>query len=137
MANMLVEEWKKRPWWMNLMFLFCLYMTFIYMPFDIFYKPMAEDVEVWFGIALTGFWAKATAPLHWLIYAAGAWGFWKMSRWMHPLALLYVTQIALSMLIWSVMYMDDGWLPGLITMVIFLVPVGALWMGRRHFTEKA
>ena len=53
---------------MNLIFAFCVYMTFIYMPFDIFYKPMAEDEEVWFGFTLHGFWAKATAPLHWLIY---------------------------------------------------------------------
>ena len=45
----LKAEWAKRPWWMNLIWLFCLYMTFIYMPFDMFYKPVAEDAEVWFG----------------------------------------------------------------------------------------
>ena len=28
-------EWGKRSWWMNLIFLFCLYMTFIYLPFDL------------------------------------------------------------------------------------------------------
>ena len=69
------QDWGSRPWWMNLMFYFCLYMTFIYMPFDFFLKPVAEDQEVWFGILLTGWWAKATEPLHWLIYGAGAYGF--------------------------------------------------------------
>jgi hypothetical protein len=43
-----------RPWWMNILFAFCAYMTFIYMPFDLFWKPVAEDQEVWFGFPLTG-----------------------------------------------------------------------------------
>ena len=64
MLQALQQDWMKRPWWMNLIFYFCLYMTFIYMPFDIFYKPVAEDEEIWFGFTLTGWWAKATAPLH-------------------------------------------------------------------------
>ena len=75
-----------RPWWINLLWMFCLYMTFIYMPFDFFLKPTAEDREVWFGVALTGFWAKATEPFHWAIYALGAWGFWGMRPWMWPWA---------------------------------------------------
>ncbi len=41
---------------------------------------------VWLGFMLTGWAAKATEPLHWLIYGAGAYGFWKMSRWMWPWA---------------------------------------------------
>ena len=33
------------------MFYFCCYMTFIYMPFDMFIKPVAEDKEmVWVHI---------------------------------------------------------------------------------------
>ena len=43
-----------RPWWMNLIMMFCAYMAFIYMPWDLFVKPVAEDQEVWFGIMLTG-----------------------------------------------------------------------------------
>ena len=62
---------------MNGVYLFCAYMTFVYMPFDIFIKPVAEDQEVWFGFMLTGWWAKATAPLHWLIYGFGFYGFLK------------------------------------------------------------
>ena len=37
---------------MNLIFGFCVYMTFIYMPYDLFVKPMAVDDEVWFGVFL-------------------------------------------------------------------------------------
>ena len=85
-----------RPWWMNLIFLFCLYMTFIYLPFDLFVKPVALDEEVWFGFVLRGWWAKATEPLHWLIYGAGAYGFWKMARWMWPWAAVYAAQVSLA-----------------------------------------
>ena len=135
MANVLITEYRKRPWWMNLMFLFCLYMTFIYMPFDIFYKPVAEDAEVWLGFTLTGWWAKATAPFHWLIYGAGAWGFWKMSPKMHPWAALYVAQIAVAMLVWSVISpVGGGWVWGTISFVILMVPMTALLLGRRRFT---
>ena len=39
---------------MNLIWFFCLYMTFIYMPFDLFLKPVEIDEEVWFGVTLKG-----------------------------------------------------------------------------------
>ncbi|GIS19942.1 MAG: hypothetical protein CM15mP120_18580 [Pseudomonadota bacterium] len=56
------EDWALRPWWMNGLFYFFLYMTFVYMPFDMFLKPVAEDHEIWFGFALTGWWAKPLNP---------------------------------------------------------------------------
>ena len=34
-------------------------MTFIYMPFDLFFKPVAEDHEIWFGFSLTGWWGES------------------------------------------------------------------------------
>ena len=136
MANPILTELKKRPWWMNLMWFFCLYMTFIYAPFDIFYTPMAEDAEVWFGLMMYGWWAKGGAVAHWIVYAAGAWGFWKMSRWMHPLAALYVAQIAFSMLVWNLIETDgERWLAGVIAGAIFVVPTVALWRSRRRFQE--
>ena len=36
MIQALLTDWHRRPWWMNFIFYFCVYMTFIYMPFDIF-----------------------------------------------------------------------------------------------------
>ena len=114
------SEWNKRPWWMNLMLGFCLYMTFIYMPFDLFLKPVAEDQEVWFGIMLVGWWAKATEPLHWLIYGAGAWGFWKMRAWMWPWAAVYVAQIAIGMGVWSLLQApEQGVAVGVGAFVVF------------------
>jgi hypothetical protein len=93
-----------RPWWMNAVMLFCAYMTFIYMPFDLFLKPVAEDQEVWFGYMLTGWAAKATEPLHWAIYGAGTYGFYRMKSWMWPWAALYVGQIVFGMIVWGVLY---------------------------------
>lgn len=100
-----------RPWWMNAMMLFCAYMTFIYMPFDLFWKPVDQDEEVWFGYMLHGWAAKATEPVHWAIYALGLAGFLKMKRWMHPWAALYVFQIAVGMVVWSFLYGDLSSLP--------------------------
>jgi len=132
--GVLQAEWSRRPWWMNLIFLFCLYMTFIYMPFDLFWKPVAVDEEVWFGITLHGWAAKATAPLHWLIYGAGAYGFWKMRRWMWPWAALYAAQVSFSMLVWNLLDpRGRGLGSGLIAAAIFLVPTVALWRARDLF----
>ena len=30
------EDYRRRPLWMSLIFYFCLYMTLVYMPFDMF-----------------------------------------------------------------------------------------------------
>ena len=137
MANALTTELRRRPWWMNLLWAFCLYMTFIYMPYDIFFKPVAEDQEVWFGFVLEGWWAKATAPLHWLIYGAGAWGFWKMARWMWPWAAVYSAQVVLAMLVWNLTDMRGGLWAGLISAAIIAVPTVALWRAKERFRPQA
>ena len=138
MIQALRDELGRRSWWMNLTFAFCLYMTFIYMPFDIFIKPMAEDEEVWFGVTLHGFWAKATAPLHWLIYAGLAYGFFRMSRWMWPWAAVYMAQVAIAMLVWNLLDpRGGGWGVGLVASGIFLVPTVALWRAREAFQQPA
>jgi hypothetical protein len=127
-------QWSLRPWWMNLIFGFCLYMTFIYMPFDLFWKPVAEDEEIWFGFTLRGWWAKATEPLHWLIYGAGAYGFWKMSRWMWPWAAVYAAQVTIAMLVYNLVDPEGGGvLAGLIAGAIFMLPTVALWRARGWF----
>ena len=124
---------RRRPWWMTLIWAFCLFMTFVYMPFDLFLKPVADDQEVWFGFMLTGWAAKATEPLHWLIYGAGAYGFWKMSRWMWPWAAVYAAQVALAMLVWNLVGDRGGWIPGLVAAFVFAIPAVALWRAKRHF----
>lgn len=134
MWKSIAEDWSSRPWWMNLIFYFCVYMTFIYMPFDIFYKPVAEDEEVWFGFMLTGWWAKATAPLHWLIYAAGAYGFWRRKSWMWPWAFVYSVQVVIAMVVWNLLRPEAAGLAGgLIAGAVFMIPTVALWRARTYF----
>ena len=134
MAFDIVAELRRRPWWMNVLWAFCLYMTFIYMPYDLFFKPVAEDEEVWFGFVLHGWAAKLTAPLHWLIYGAGAYGFWKMARWMWPFAALYTAQIAIAMLVWNLIdERGGGWGAGLVSAAIIALPTVALWRAKGRF----
>ena len=93
-----------RPWWMTALLFFCAYMTFVYVPWDLFLKPLARDEEVWFGIRFHGYAAKLLALPHWAIYAAGMVGFWRMRRWMWPYAALYVAQVAIAMVVWPLVY---------------------------------
>ena len=135
MLGKLAAALRRRPWWMNVLWGFCLYMTFIYLPYDLFVKPVAEDEEVWFGFVLYG-WA-ATAPLHWLIYAAGAYGFWKMSRWMWPWAAAYAAQVAVAMLVWNLTDPRGGLLGGIIAAAVVAVPTVALWRAKGRFQPAA
>ena len=129
------EDWRVRPWWMNLIFYFCIYMTLIYMPFDIFYNPVETDEEVWFGFTLHGWYAKLTEPLHWLIYGLGAYGFWKMKSWMWPWASVYLVQIVIAMFVWNQLDpRGGGVVSGLISAGIFLLPLIAMVLARRKFT---
>ena len=134
----LVEQWGRRPWWMNLIMGFCLYMTFVYMPFDIFYKPVAEDEEVWFGVTLHGWPAKLTAPLHWLIYGAGAYGFWHMKAWMWPWAAVYAAQVVIAMFVWNLLDpRGGGVISGAIAAAVFALPMISLWRAKQTFSEVA
>jgi len=133
MWTFLYREWARRPWWMNVAFVFCLYMAVINVPLDLIFTPVEGDEEVWFGLVLHGVWAKATEPLHFAIYAAGAYGFWNMRRWMWPWAGLYVLQIAIGTAVWN--FTDprgSGW-PGVVVALVFLVPAIALWRARERF----
>ena len=112
-----------RPWWMTAMMLFSAFMAAIYVPWDLLWKPVAEDEEVWLGIVLHGWAAKATEPIHLAIYAAGAWGFWRMRPWMHPWAAVYVAQIGVAMFVWPLL---DGRGPGRWSGVLAALPFAAL-----------
>ena len=130
----LAAEWRKRPWWMNLMLCFCLFMTFVYMPFDMFVKPVAQDQEVWFGLLLEGWAAKLTEPLHWAIYGAGAYGFWTMKTWMWSWGAIYSLQVAISMLLWSVT--RGSLIAGLVPFAVFMIPTVALYRNRELFRAR-
>ena len=113
---------------------FCAYMTFIYMPFDIFIKPVAEDEEIWFGFALHGWWAKLTAPLHWLIYGLGFYGFLRMKPALWPWAGLYTLQVAIAMFVWNLVEEKGrGLVAGIVMATPFLVLAFYLLRDREIF----
>src|SRR5262245_56050635 len=71
-------------------FLFSLFMTCLYLPYDFLLKPLFRPIEaaqeVWFGFMLRGWAAKLTEPLHWVIYAALSYGFYTRRPWAWPVA---------------------------------------------------
>ncbi len=125
------ERMRQRPQWMNGLMFFCAFMAFIYMPWDIFTKPLSVDEQVWFGIVFHGWAAKIAALPHWAIYAAGAYGFWHLRAWMWPWAAVYGAQVALAMLIWGIAHI--GWLAGIASFVPFALLTRGLWRARPLF----
>ena len=125
----------RRPWWMNLMLLFCAWMALVYVPWDLFVKPVAADEEVWFGIRFHGWAAKLLAVPHWAVYAAGLVGFWGLRRWMHPWAAVYAAQVTLAMVVWPLLYLegDRRWLFAIASGAVFGWITFVLWRARSVF----
>ena len=72
-------------------------------------------------------------PFHWAVYAAGAYGFRCMKRWMWPWASLYVWHLALGMLVWNLLYGFDGFaglMAGVVSFAAFAALALALWRAR-------
>jgi hypothetical protein len=94
--------------------------------------PAVRDVEVWFGFEVRGPAALATAPLHWAIFAVGAWAFWRGKPWIWGAAAGYVLVIALSHLVWSeASPSGQGWRMGLLQAAGFsLLAFGLLRLRR-------
>jgi len=125
MADWLRSVFSGRPWWMNALMLFCAYMAAVYVPWDFFAKPAAQDAEVWLGVMFHGWAAKLTEPLHGAIYAAGAYGFYRMRSWMWPWASLYTASVALGMFVWCAVY-GAGGLGGILLGAVAFVPFALL-----------
>jgi len=134
------EHWwrahmRRRPWWMNGLMYFCFIMAAIALPLDFFRTPVAHDDQVWFGIVWHGVWAKAGELAHWAVYAAGAYGFWRLRTWMWPWAAVYAGQVAFSMFVWFAVH--RGGAGGFIVALLSLLPYGGLtlllWRSRPLF----
>ncbi len=138
LRHWLARRLAARPTWMNLLLGVCLYMTFVYMPYDFFWKPVAEDVEVWFGVRVYGWAAKASEPLHWAIYALGAYGFWRMRPWMWPWAAVYAALLTLSMFAWPIAYLGGGrgWALAIASLFFFGGLTWMLWSAREAFQPR-
>jgi hypothetical protein len=132
MRAWLRDVFEGRPGWINALMVFCAYMSFVYVPWDFFVKPVAADEEVWLGVLFTGWGAKLTEPLHWAIYTAGFLGFHRMRAWMWPWAAVYAGSVALGMLVWPMLY-RDSLLLGLAAFVPFAFLTRALWRAESLF----
>ncbi len=134
-ADRLRALFEGRPVWMNAVMGFCFFMALLYMPWDLFIKPVAVDQEVWFGVMVTGWAAKFAGIPHWLIYASGAYGFYKMSGWMWPWAALYSAQVAIGMAVWPLLQFDGMAAIGMaaFSFVPFAWLTWALWNSRERF----
>ncbi len=120
-----------RPRWMTALALFCGATVAFLVPRDLF-VPHVRDVEVWFGFELRGSAAQWSAPLHWAIFALGAWGFWRARPWIVPAAAGYVFYVALSHLVWSEASANgNGWPVGLAQAAAISVPGFLLLRARR------
>ncbi|MEE3327021.1 MAG: SDR family NAD(P)-dependent oxidoreductase [Myxococcota bacterium] len=136
MRDWFQDIFRGRPWWMNAVMVFSAWMTFIYMPWDIFIKPAASDQEVWFGIMFTGGWAKLMAFPHWFVYGAAVYGFRRRRPWMAWAATLYTAQVAIGMFIWPIFQYGSltGFVMGFIAAIPFVILTMAFWNTREHFS---
>lgn len=136
MENWLRSVFSGRPGWMNALMVFSAYMAFVYMPWDIFVKPVEVDEEVWLGVIFDGWAAKITGLLHWAVYAAGVYGFRFMKSWMWPWAAVYAAQVAFGMLVWNLLYGVPGlggFFIGAAAAFVFGVLTRELWRSQSLF----
>ena len=135
MRNWLRDIFRDRPTWMNAIMVFCGFMTFVYLPWDIFWKPVAEDKEVWFGILFSGWAAKVMAIPHWFVYGAAVYGFRRRCSWMSFWGALYLGQVAFGMWTWSILAYGGltGWVLGLVPAIPFALLALAMWNSQDHF----
>ena len=138
MREWLYDVFRERPWWMSATMVFCAFMAFIYVPWDLFLKPIAGDEEVWFGLLFHGFWAKVFAIPHWFVYAAAVYGFRRRRPWMAFWAPAYVAQVAFGMYLWTAL--EQGGFTGVILGLIPAAPFAglayALWNSRDYFATR-
>jgi hypothetical protein len=122
------------PWWMTALAAFCAGSVIFLIARDLF-VPHVRDVEVWFGLEVRGAAALLTAPVHWMIFLTGAWGFWFRRPWVLPCAAAYAFYIALCHLVWNqVSPNGHGWLAGIAQLLAFSVPGVLLW--RAHWLTR-
>ena len=124
-----------RPWWMTLVLGLCLFGTFLYLPYDLLFTPLDRAEEVWFGVTLRGWAAKAGEVAHWLVYAVGAWGLWLMRPWLPIAAGLYLLQVAVAHLVWSELDpRGNGIWIGLLQCAVFVAAATLFFRSRGRFT---
>jgi len=138
MGGWLRDVFRDRPIWMNVVMVFSGYMAFVYVPWDIFVKPVEADAEVWFGILFEGWAAKVMALPHWLVYGAAVYGFRRRRPWMRFWGAAYSAQVAFGMFVWSVVAVGGflGFFGGLLAAVPFSLLALAFYSARDQFEPR-
>lgn len=134
MRDWLRHRLGQRSWWMNALMLFCAYMAFIDVPRDLLMTPTLSDEEVWFGVRFHDVPAKLLGLLHWFVYGAGVYGFWRMRAWMWPWAALYAGQVAFSAAMWPLLNRHD--VRGFVLGAAFAFVALQLWRSRERFQPR-
>jgi hypothetical protein len=91
---------RRRPGWLTVLAVICAATVVVSIVRDLF-LPASREVEVWLGFEIHGPLAYATAPIHWAIFAAGAWAFWTGRMAAVPIAAGYLVYAGISHLVWS------------------------------------
>jgi hypothetical protein len=125
-----------RSGWSTALAVFCVCTVLFLVPRDLF-DAETRDVEVWFGFELRGPAAMLTAPLHWAVFAIGAWAAWNRKPWVLPGAAAYAFYVAGSHLVWSELSPNgDGWRVGLAHALMISIPgialLAAWWSSRER-----
>jgi hypothetical protein len=122
---------------MTAMAVFCLATVAFLVPRDLFFAE-PRDVEVWLGFELRGTSARLTAPLHWALFAFGAWAFWTRRPWIFPAAAGYAFYVAVSHLVWSETSPNGrGWMMGLLQAALLSIPGFLLLRAHRRRARSA
>jgi len=102
------------------------------------FVPHVRDTEVWFGFEFSGRSAQLSAPLHWAIFAVGAWGFWNLRPWIWPWASVYAAYVASSHVVWNLVSpAGGGWRDGLWQFALFGAVALLLLRARPESAEAA
>ena len=118
---------RDRPVWLNILLAFCVYVAFIYSPWDYFSKPVSEAEDVWFGYLFRGQVAKFTEVIHFVVYAIFAWGLWKMRPWMRFWGTVYIAQLAIAFVGWGLTDPRGHPVMALVSGLIFAWATWAYW----------
>ena len=128
----------QRQWWMAAIAAFFVLSLVFNVPRDLLYAEYG-DVEVWLGFEVTGAVARWTAPIHWAMFAVGAWAFWTCKSWALPATAAYAFYVAFSHIVWNEASPNgSGWAIGLLQAAVFSIPgVGLLWLNSRTRRETS
>jgi hypothetical protein len=126
-----------RPLWLNALLAFCVYVTFIYSPWDYFSKPVAEAEDVWLGYVFRGEAARLTEPIHFLVYLALTWGLWQMRPWMRFWGTVYMVQLTIAFGVWGILDDRGHWLMAPASLVIWGLLTWAYWRAAVIFLPES